>query len=151
MEYLCDIALRQPIFYKNSMDHLVSACITIAQSSELEFTTRTMALEVIVTLAETAPALARRCTVLAPSVVPLCFSMMLEVEESEEEWSSGAYGQESDDVDYYTGEDALERIIAGMGGRTIAPLVLEIVQTYSQAQSWQEKRAAVAGRPAGRP
>ena len=43
------------------MDGVVSAMLTVARSAQLEFPTRSLALELLVTLTETAPALARRC------------------------------------------------------------------------------------------
>ena len=72
-EYLVTIAELQPIFFKGNVDAVVQAMITVAKSDDLEFTTRSMALELMVTLSETAPALARRC----PGLVQVRLSLSL--------------------------------------------------------------------------
>ena len=59
MEYLVAIANSQPIFFKGNVDAVVEAMLTVARSKDLEFPTRSIALELMVTLTETAPALAR--------------------------------------------------------------------------------------------
>lgn len=61
MEHLVTIAQQQPMFFKSTIDDVVSAMLTVASAEGLEFSTRAMALELMVTLTETAPALARRC------------------------------------------------------------------------------------------
>ena len=53
-EYLVSIASTQPIFFKGNMDAVVEAMLTVANSNELEFRTRSTALELTVTLSETA-------------------------------------------------------------------------------------------------
>jgi importin-5 len=71
MEYLVTIAQHQPMFFKGAMDNIVEAMVAVAASEGLEFSSRSIAVELMVTLTETAPALARRCagTVL-PSSTP---------------------------------------------------------------------------------
>lgn len=46
---------------QGTLDDVVSAMLSVASATGLEFPTRSMALELMVTLTETAPALARRC------------------------------------------------------------------------------------------
>ena len=84
MENLVAVAQIQPIFFKGAIDGVVSAMLTVAGSDGLEFPTRSLALELVVTLTETAPALARRCTGLVEGLVPLSMTLALEVEEEEE-------------------------------------------------------------------
>ena len=64
MENLVDVAEVQPLFFKGVLDSVVNAMLSVAGSKSLEFSTRSMALELMVTLTETAPALARRCPAL---------------------------------------------------------------------------------------
>jgi importin-5 len=144
-DYLVQIALHQPIFFKGNLDHVVNAMLSIAQNSnQWEFTTRSMALELMVTLTETAPALARRCPGLVQGMVPLAMNIMLEVEDSETEWLQGRYDDDVEDDNYLVGEEAIERAACGMGGKTVAPIVLNLVQTYSTNSDWLYRRAAVS-------
>lgn len=89
MNYLVTIAQEQPSFFKGSLDVLVNAMLTVANAKGLEFSTRAMALELMVTITETSPSQARRCNSLIHGLIPLAMSLMLEIEEDEHKWISG--------------------------------------------------------------
>ena len=57
----------------------------------------------MVTLSETAPALARRCTALVQGIVPLGMAFMLEVEVTEKNWVKERYSEEPMEGDYSGG------------------------------------------------
>ena len=84
MEHLVTVAQIQPTFFKGVMDGVVSVMVQIAGAEGLEFSTRAMALELLVTFTECAPALARRCPNLLQGMIPLAMSLMLALEESEQ-------------------------------------------------------------------
>lgn len=144
IEYLVSIAQVQPIFFKGAVDSVIAAMLTVARSDTLEFSTRSMALELMVTLTETAPALARRCAGLLEGLVPLAMSLMVDFDETEAEWLRHAYTDEPTDGDHAVGEEAIERASAGMGGRVMAPAVMALAQQYAVRPEWQYRRAAVA-------
>eukprot|EP01032_Pedospumella_encystans_P019768 gene19768-22474_t len=110
MSYLVSIAQEQPNFFKGSLDAVVSAMLTVANAQGLEFSTRAMALELMVTITETAPALARRCAGLIQGLVPLAMSLMLEVEEEEAEWAAGPYTEEPSDENYCVDSATCDRV-----------------------------------------
>lgn len=145
IESLVTIAQIQPLFFKDVLDHVSSAMITVARSSSLEFSTRSMAIELLVTLTETAPAMARRTPALLEGLVPLAMAISLDLEESDAEWARGTYSEEPCDDNSSVGEEAIERMAAGMGGKNLAPLVFSQVQAYAaNGQSAPHRRAAVA-------
>lgn len=147
MEKLVSIADIQPMFFKGCIDGVVNAMLIVAGAAGLEFSTRTMALELMVTLAETAPALARKCPALVQGLVPLSMLIMLEVEDEDEtQWMRGKYTPEEDSLDdnYVLGDEAIERVAAGLGGRNVAPVVFPIIQQYSRSPDWRYRRAAIA-------
>ena len=127
------------------MDAVVAAMLSVAQTQTLDFPTRSIALELMVTLTETAPALTRRCPGLVNGLVPLAMSIMLDVDESEEEWAAQSYADEPQEENYYVGEEAIERTAAGMGCRTLAPPLLAQVQAFAGNADWTYRRAAVSG------
>jgi hypothetical protein len=144
MERLVTIAQVQPLFFRTSLDLLVGAMLTVTNSTSLEFSTRTIALELLVSLAETAPAMARRCAPLMEGLVPAAMQIMLEVEADDTEWLQSKYAEDSLDENYVVGEEAIERITAGMGGKSIIPLVLPLAQSFAASPHWYSRRAAVA-------
>ena len=58
----------------------VEAKITIAKNTDLEDSTRHLALEFLLTVAETSPTTARKMGTFCQSVVPIALQMMLELE-----------------------------------------------------------------------
>jgi hypothetical protein len=145
MGYLVTVAQEQPNFFKGTLDAVVSAMLTVANAQGLEFSTRSMALELMVTITETAPALARRCAGLIQGLVPLAMSLMLEIEEEEAEWAAGAYTEEPTDENYCVGDEAIERVATGLGGKSIAEPILALVQQFSApGMDYKHRRAAVA-------
>ena len=146
MELLVDLAQVHPIFFKGGLDALVQAMLSVAAAEGLEFSTRNMALELMVTLAEAAPAMARRCAGLVQGLVPLAMSLMLEIEEEDADWAQGRYTPQTMDDDehnYLVGEDAIERAAAGMGGRVLSPIIFQAAQDWIQSPEWRRRRAAV--------
>jgi hypothetical protein len=145
MENLVTIAANSPVFFRAALDGVIPAFISVASADSLEFSTRAMALEFMVTIAEEAPALARRCKVLTEGVIPLSFSMMLEIEEEEEEFISEKYSQEPGDENCVAGEESIERLSYGLGGKTVSALILNLVQEYAASSNWTHRRASIAG------
>ena len=83
MDHLVTITVMQPMFFKGALDGVVSAMAIVASSEGFEFSTRSMALELMVSLSESAPVLARRCPALISGIVPLAMALMTSVEETE--------------------------------------------------------------------
>ena len=93
IEYLVEIASIQPLFFKQVLDDIVKAMSSIAGSGDLDFSTRSIALEFILTICEVAPALARKCTNISQHIIPLLFTMLFEssTEVDQAAWARGKY------------------------------------------------------------
>jgi hypothetical protein len=144
MECLTSIAVEQPMFFKLAMDQVVTAMLTVAGAASLEFSTRNIALELLVTLAESAPAMARRSPALVQGLVPLAMRMAAVLEDDESDWVRAPYTETCTDDVADAGEEAIERVAAGMGGKTLAPLVFAQVQSFASSADYQQRRAAIA-------
>lgn len=145
MSYLVTVAQEQPNFFKGTLDAIVGAMLSVANAQGLEFSTRSMALELLVTITETAPALARRCNGLIQGLIPLAMSLMLEIDEEEAEWAAGPYTEEPSDENCSVGDEAIERVATGLGGKSISEPVLSLVQQYfTTGKDYKYRRAAVA-------
>lgn len=58
---------------------LTQAMLTVGSASQLEFCTRAAGVEVLLTLSERAPAIMRKCSTVAPGLMPLVLSLACEV------------------------------------------------------------------------
>ncbi len=90
---------------------------------------RHLALEVVVTLSETAPAMVRK--VASPRVsaaIGAILHMMTEIEdEDDEEWARSDEAADDDgDSNAVVAESALDRLACGLGGKTVFPHILQV-------------------------
>ena len=70
-------------------------------------------------------------------------NLMLELEETDQEWESQEYTEEFPDESAIIGEEAIERAAAGIG-RALVPPVIQVVQEFSSNPDARYRRAAVA-------
>ena len=77
--------------------------LAVVRSDNFEFSTRTLALELLVTLTETAPALARRCEGFLTGLIQVSMVLMVEIEEEDHEWARGKYSDEASDENFCVG------------------------------------------------
>jgi hypothetical protein len=108
IEYVCNefqfaTAQEQPVFFKTSMDNVSRIMLAVVRSDNFEFSTRTLALELLVTLTETAPALARRCEGFLTGIIQAAMVLMVEIEEEDHEWAKGKYSEEASDENFCAG------------------------------------------------
>eukprot|EP00981_Chlorochromonas_danica_P002066 scaffold420_cov169-Ochromonas_danica.AAC.26 len=110
----------------------------------LEFSTRSMALEWLLTMSETAPAMIRRCQGFAKSLTSVIMRIMLDVDDDIAYWTRQPYNTEDLDEDASTGDQAIQRLSSGLGGKTVFEAVFTAIQSNSQHSDWKNRRAAVA-------
>lgn len=63
---------------------MVEAMLAVGSASQLEFCTRAAAVEVLLSLAERAPAIMRKCPSVAPGLLPLALALACEVRKGYE-------------------------------------------------------------------
>ncbi|CAL8275440.1 unnamed protein product [Arctogadus glacialis] len=104
---------------------------------------RQLALEVIVTLSETAAAMLRKHTAIVAQSVPQMLAMMVDLEE-DEEWAMTDELEEDDfDSNAVAGESALDRIACGLGGKIVLPMIKQHIMTMLQNPDWKYRHAGL--------
>uniref|UniRef100_A0A8C7GJ32 Karyopherin (importin) beta 3 n=1 Tax=Oncorhynchus kisutch TaxID=8019 RepID=A0A8C7GJ32_ONCKI len=103
---------------------------------------RQLALEVIVTLSETAAAMLRKHTAIVASI-PQMLAMMVDLEE-DEEWSMADELEDDDfDSNAVAGESALDRMACGLGGKMVLPMIKQHIMTMLQNPDWKYRHAGL--------
>lgn len=99
---------------------------------------RQLSLEVLVTLAETAPAMVRKVGgKYIASLVPLVLKMMTDLEE-DEKWSfSDEIIEEDNDSNNVVAESALDRLACGLGGKTMLPQIVQNIPSMLNNSDWK--------------
>jgi len=145
LESFAEFARSAPLFFKHSLKEVVAAMLTVSGSTQLDFATRAIALEVIVTLCEAAPAQMRKCQELTQGIFPLCLTMAIELEQSEAEWVLGSYNEMVDmDEDAVVGEEALERVSTSLGAKVSLPAAMQFIPSLTSSADFRQRRAAAS-------
>ncbi|KAI8430139.1 hypothetical protein MSG28_000535 [Choristoneura fumiferana] len=98
------------------------SAIKMVGDKEQEDTWRQLALEVMVTLCETAPAMVRKQV---PMAVRMLTPLVLEM------------------INNVVAESALDRICCGLGGKTMLGLIVSAVPVLLQSEDWRRRHAAL--------
>ncbi|XP_011878216.1 PREDICTED: importin-5 [Vollenhovia emeryi] len=144
LKVLIDLAETTPKFLRGQLDNVMQMCMNVFSNEEMLDSWRQLALEVLVTLAETAPAMVRKVgdTYIVP-LVPLVLKMMTDLEE-DEKWSfSDEIIEEDNDSNTVVAESALDRLACGLGGKTMLPQIVLNIPTMLNNTDWKYRHAAL--------
>jgi len=144
LKSIIDIAESMPKYLRPQLVQIFDLCLKMVGNTDLIESWRHLALEVVVTTAETAPAMVRK--VVGGSVGPLvqaCLVMMTDLEE-EEDWAVSDEPQEEDnDSNAVVAESALDRLACGLGGKTVFPHIMQLTPAMLQHADWRYRHAAL--------
>lgn len=135
---LIDLAETTPKFLRGQLDNIMQLCMNVFSNEEMPDSWRHMALEVLITLTETAPAMVRKVGgKYIASLVSLILEMMTDLDE-DEKWSfSDEIIEEDNDSNNVVAESALDRLACGLGGKTILPLIVQNIPTMLNNSNWK--------------
>ncbi|CAG0896808.1 unnamed protein product [Darwinula stevensoni] len=144
LKCLIDIAESIPKYLRPQALPVMEMCIKILADPEITDPTRHLALEVVVTLCETAPGMVRKLgKKIVPSLMLETLKMASDLEE-DEEWNNADEAQDDDEEsNSVVAEMALDRIACGLGGKTVLPHVMETIPGMLSSSRWQERYAAL--------
>jgi len=141
IELFVELAEGDPTFLRPHSSTVINAMITIASATGLEDSTKQLALEFLVTLAEAKPGLCRKHPKFEETLIPIVINMMLDLED-DANWNTG----DNDEVDISNsdiGEECLDRLSLGLGGKGIVPIVFGIIPSLMGENSWKHRHTAL--------
>jgi len=144
LKALIDLAESCPKFLRPQLDQLFAACIKVFGDTNQEDSWRHLALEVVVTLSETAPAMVRKVAGgNLGTAIRAILRMMTEIDE-EEDWAVQDEAADDDsDSNAVVAESALDRMACGLGGKTMFPHILNATPQMLQQADWKYRHAAL--------
>ncbi|XP_076311262.1 importin-5-like isoform X6 [Tachypleus tridentatus] len=139
-----DLAESCPRFLRSQLDSLLQTCLKIISEPGRNDSWRHLALEIIVTLSETAPAVMRKlATKHIAQLVPLVFNMMIDLED-EDNWAfSEEILDDDNDSNPVVGETGLDRLACALGGKVMLPLVINILPAMLSSADWKHRHAGL--------
>ncbi|XP_029055806.1 karyopherin beta 3 [Osmia lignaria lignaria] len=144
LKVLIDLAESTPKFLRLQLETIMEMCMKIFSNEEMGDSWRQLSLEVLVTLAETAPAMVRKVGgKYIASLVPLVLKMMTDIEE-DEKWSfSDEIVDDDNDSNNVVAESALDRLACGLGGKTMLPQIVQNIPSMLNNSDWKYRHAAL--------
>ncbi|XP_037552498.1 importin-5 isoform X2 [Nematolebias whitei] len=143
LKSLVEIADTAPKYLRPNLEATLQLCLKLCADTNLTNMQRQLALEVIVTLSETAAAMLRRHTAIVAQSVPQMLAMMVDLED-DEEWAQADELEDDDfDSNAVAGESALDRIACGLGGKIILPMIKQHIMQMLQNPDWKYRHAGL--------
>ncbi|XP_040566990.1 importin-5 [Lepeophtheirus salmonis] len=141
---LVELAEGIPKYLRAQLDQLYGEMIKLFSNVELCSNWRYLALEVVVTLSETAPSMVRNVAGNhIGTVVQNILKMMMEIEDEDDWATSDELANEDSDSHSIVAESALDRLACALGGKTIFPHILSCTPTILQQPDWKCRHAAL--------
>ncbi|XP_038050344.1 importin-5-like [Patiria miniata] len=132
-----------PKLVRPNLETVVVLALNIVEDTNLTDSWRQLGLEMIVTLAETAPAMLRKLPQYIPHIISKMLSMMVDLEE-DPDWAMGDDVDDDDaDSNAVAGESALDRFACGIGGKTMLPQIKTSIPPMLQNPDWRYRHAAL--------
>nr|CAG4640621.1 EOG090X00U8 [Eulimnadia texana] len=144
LKCLVDLAENTPKFLRSQLETVLQVCMQTVANEDYGDSWRQLALEVIVTLSETAPAAVRKSGApIIPTLVSGCLKMMTDLDEDPDWSTSDDLTEEDNDSNNVVAEAALDRLACGLGGKTILPHVVQNIPMLLSNPDWRFRHAAL--------
>ncbi|XP_050432076.1 importin-5 [Adelges cooleyi] len=144
IKLLIDLAENTPKFLRPQLANIIDMCLKYLKNDEANESYRQMCLEVVVTLAETAPAMMRKESSKYISQLVVQVLELMATVEDEDDWGTQDDPDESDQESMSVmAESALDRLACGLGGKTILPHILVNVSSMLANPNWKYRHAAL--------
>eukprot|EP01135_Chromosphaera_perkinsii_P006621 Nk52_evm23s554 gene=Nk52_evmTU23s554 len=142
LEVIIEICEHKPKLIRGHMGVLVEAMVQIGSNTEFEDGTRQLALEVLLTLSEKAPAMVRKFPNFTSSTVPVALNLMIDLDD-DPGWShSEDLDDEDNDCNSAVGEQAMDRLSIALAGKVMLPVCFQAVSEMLK-RDWKHRHAAL--------
>ncbi|XP_050394291.1 importin-5 [Patella vulgata] len=143
LKCLIELAESTPKFLRPQMENIIPFCLKVLSDANLGDQWRQLAMEAIVTLSETAPAMVRKFGKFIPLLVPQILALMVDLEE-EDDWAvQDDQDDEDNDSNSVAAESALDRLACALGGKTMLPHILANIPQMLASDDWRYRHAAL--------
>lgn len=144
LKLLIELAENCPRFLRPQLDFIFDMCIKVFSNTDVEDSWRHLALEVLVSFAENAPAMVRKYAGKYVEVmIPLVLQMMTDVEHDANWSKSDDVADEDSSDNNCIAESALDRLACGLGGKTVLPHILKTIPSMLSHNDWNHRYAAL--------
>lgn len=144
LKLLIDMTESCPKFLRPQLEVIFEISMKVFSSQDIEDSWRHLVLEVMVSLAENAPAMVRkRAEKYVIALIPLVLQMMSDMDD-DEDWATSDVVTDDDNSDNNViAESSLDRLACGLGGKTVLPHVMTSLPAMLGHSDWKQRYAAL--------
>ncbi|GAB6024224.1 hypothetical protein CHUAL_008922 [Chamberlinius hualienensis] len=144
MKCLVDLAENVPNYLRSQILNIFKLLLKVLEGENIPTGWKHLAIEVFVTLSETAPAMVRKHgSKFIPQFITYSVNMMVDIEDDEQWAESDEITEDDSDSNAVVGESALDRMACGLGGKTVLHQLIAQVSPMLSAPEWQRRHAAL--------
>ncbi|XP_038881667.1 importin-5-like [Benincasa hispida] len=147
LELLIELAGTEPRFLRRQLVDVVGSMLQIAEADSLEESTRHLAIEFVITLAEArerAPGMMRKLPQFISRLFGILMNMLLDIEDDPAWHTADTEDEDAGESDNYGfGQECLDRLSISLGGNSIVPVASEMFPAFLAAPEWQKHHAAL--------
>ncbi|XP_022978077.1 importin-5-like [Cucurbita maxima] len=147
LELLIELAGTEPRFLRRQLVDVVGSMLQIAEADSLEESTRHLAIEFVITLAEArerAPGMMRKLPQFISRLFGILMNMLLDIEDDPAWHTADTEDEDAGETDNYGfGQECLDRLSISLGGNSIVPVASDLFPVFLAAPEWQKHHAAL--------
>jgi hypothetical protein len=143
-----EIGEEHPTFLRKNLIEIVNAILTVTEAANLEASTRQLASEFLVTLAEArekAPGMMRKLPQFMGKLFHSLMCFLLDIDD-EPEWHA-ADREEDEGIGngelFDVGLEGLDRLAIALGGNAIMPIANQLLPAFLQDGDWRKRHSAL--------
>lgn len=139
-----DVGDHCPKFLRAQLEQVIELMLKVMVTEGIEDSWKQLSLEMLVTVAENAPAMVRKHSKYLPRIVTQGLQFMLEVED-DPDWLTADNTEADDDnsSNAIAGETSLDRLANALGGKAILPHIIANIPQMFQSEDWHYRHAAL--------
>eukprot|EP01127_Copromyxa_protea_P013419 TRINITY_DN361_c0_g2_i1.p1 TRINITY_DN361_c0_g2~~TRINITY_DN361_c0_g2_i1.p1 ORF type:complete len:890 (-),score=269.34 TRINITY_DN361_c0_g2_i1:66-2735(-) len=142
LENLINLTEQDPGFFQPAISVVVGAMLNVCNATQLQDSTRQLALEFLLSIAENKPKMCLSVDGFAKNIIYVILQWMMQLPETSlEEWNDQAE-EDDDEVDvenYIIAQEGLDRICIALPAQIVGPIVLEHIPTMIQHADWKNR------------
>lgn len=144
LKVLIELAESTPKYLRPQLQQIFELCMKVFSNSDMLDSWRHMALEVMVTLSETAPSMVRKVAdKYVVALIPLVLTMMTDIDDDNDWGTCDEIIEDDNDANNVVAESALDRLACGLGGKMILPLIVHNIPGMLSHPDWKQRHAAL--------
>ncbi|KAJ3120506.1 hypothetical protein HK098_004559 [Nowakowskiella sp. JEL0407] len=138
-----ELADKTPQIFKHILAKTLDVIIAIMTCADLEHDTQELALEVLLTVAESKPAIVRKYPRFVQALLPVLFQWMTEIEDEEEWYTTEDPETEDPNEKFDAATTAIDRLALSLGGAVLLREAFQLIPKYFGSEQWQARHAAL--------